>query len=66
MPNIRGIEPVVTLRGHTDKVSAVCFSSDGTRVLSGSKDRTLRLWDGRRVSVPEDSKGTAGGRIASR
>ena len=33
------------LRGHTDPVEAVAFSPDGTRVLTGSGDKTARLWD---------------------
>jgi len=33
------------LRGHTDTVTAVAFSQDGTRVLTGSEDHTARLWD---------------------
>jgi WD domain, G-beta repeat len=33
------------LRGHTGIVGAVAFSSDGTRVLTGSFDNTARLWD---------------------
>ncbi len=33
------------LEGHTDSVSAVAFSPDGTRGLSGSFDGTLREWD---------------------
>ena len=34
-----------TLEGHTDKVRAVVVLGDGSRALSGSDDKTLRLWD---------------------
>ena len=34
-----------TFQGHTRRVSSVCFSRDGAVVLSGSLDRTLRLWE---------------------
>lgn len=34
-----------TFEGHSDSVNAVALSEDGTRALSGSRDRTLKLWD---------------------
>src|SRR5271166_1143606 len=34
-----------TLEGHTDDVRAVAVTPDGRRAVSGSVDRTLRVWD---------------------
>jgi len=34
-----------TLEGHRDWVSSVVFSPDGTRIVSGSIDNTVRIWD---------------------
>jgi WD40 repeat protein len=36
---------VAKLRGHGDYVHAVAFSPDGNRLVSGSGDYTLRVWD---------------------
>nr|VFJ48490.1 MAG: WD40 repeat [Candidatus Kentron sp. FW] len=34
------------LRGHTDQIYAVAFSPDRERLVTGSLDHRLRLWDG--------------------
>jgi len=33
------------LEGHTGEVSSICLSADRRWVLSGSRDKTLRLWE---------------------
>ena len=33
------------LRGHSDNVQSVGFSPDGKRIVSGSLDKTIRLWE---------------------
>jgi WD40 repeat protein/transcriptional regulator with XRE-family HTH domain len=36
--------PLRIFRGHTDEIRSVAFSPDGKYVLTGSLDRTARLW----------------------
>jgi WD40 repeat protein len=33
------------LRGHTGDVMSLAFSPDSRRLVSGSKDRTVKVWD---------------------
>ena len=35
----------ILFQGHTDWVTSVAFSPDGTRIVSGSGDETVRVWD---------------------
>jgi WD40 repeat protein len=34
-----------SFRGHTGLVSSVAFSRDGKRLISGSRDHTVKVWD---------------------
>jgi WD40 repeat protein len=36
---------LLMLDGHTSTVWSVAFSSDGTRIVSASSDRSVRIWD---------------------
>ena len=38
--------PLKTLRGHRDVVMSVAYSPDGSLIATGSRDGTIRLWDG--------------------
>src|SRR5258706_6995 len=37
--------PPLEWTGHTRPIQSMCYSPDGTRVVSGSDDKTIRIWD---------------------
>jgi WD40 repeat protein len=42
---VKSWKPVATLKGHTDHVSRIAFTPDSSKVVTGSIDLTLRVWD---------------------
>ena len=42
--DLKMIEP---LQGHADRITSIAFSPDGGRIITGSMDRTAKVWDSR-------------------
>src|SRR5262249_8665581 len=51
---------VPTFRGHTDWVHSVAFSPDGKRIVSGSFDNTVKVWDADKGTKTFSLKGHSG------
>lgn len=49
------------LYGHTAAVNGVAMSSDGSRIVTGSWDKTARLWDARSGRLIREFKGHTNG-----
>src|SRR5205085_132381 len=37
--------PFLGLMGHTSAVTSAAFSPDGSRIVTGSRDQTAKVWD---------------------
>jgi len=47
--------PILQLQGHTAAVTSVCFSIDGKRAITGSRDATAKLWELREEAGKTDA-----------
>jgi WD40 repeat protein len=43
---------VLTLKGHTSYVYSASFGADGSRIVTGSGDKTAKVWDSRPFRDP--------------
>jgi WD40 repeat protein len=44
-PSTNQVLELHTLKGHSGSVVSVCFSPDGKRIVTGSMDATVKVWD---------------------
>ena len=49
-----------TLRGHSAKVVLVLFSADGKRIVSGSRDNLVKIWN---AETGAEVSSSVGGRL---
>jgi WD40 repeat protein len=49
--------PITQFTEHTDSLLTLAFNDDGSQLVSGSRDRTLRIWDLQRAEIVRDFVG---------
>ena len=54
---VQEIRELQQLKGHQDTVNVVAFSPDGSQILTGSSDRTLRLWHNQGQAIGQPFQG---------
>ena len=44
---------------HSDYIRSVAFSPDGSKIVSGSEDKTIKVWDAETFALVEERRGDA-------
>ena len=57
---------LLTLKGHTGSVWSASFSPDGSRIVTGSRDKTAKVWDAKTGAELLTLKGHTGGVVRRR
>lgn len=55
--NIKSIANQFTLDGHSDLITCLQFSVDGTNIVTGSRDTTIRVWSTKKGELLRTFKG---------
>ena len=45
-------QKIVKANAHSDSITSVSFSPDGTKIVSGSSDKTIKVWDAGAFRAP--------------
>jgi WD40 repeat protein len=45
MWDLKGMKLIKTFTGHTDSVTCCCLTPDGQKLITGSLDCSVRVWD---------------------
>ena len=53
LARVNAFEEKQTLYGHSRVVMSVAFSPDGTRLVSGSSDKTVKIWSASRAATDD-------------
>jgi WD40 repeat protein/tetratricopeptide (TPR) repeat protein len=57
----RMLRELAIAKGHGDSVTGVAVSPDGSRIVTGSSDKTARVWDAKTLAELATLKGHTGG-----
>lgn len=43
--DINSFDELITFKAHTEGITSLCFASDDSKIITGSKDKSIKIWD---------------------